>query len=523
MAKQVFEFKDFSAGEYGRLEAWKAPKNSWTGTNMLVYRTGELGVRPGVRDVSPTGMSNGVVWGFGRTPNNPGNAWYGQGNAIKTFTANSSVGAISATTGTLTGTTSTRVAVDDAGPTQYIATIDQGCYSFSAGVVAAVTNAPNADAIALYGDRLIIVPHSANANLRYNGTTAGLSDFTVWPADNLIPVGGTDAIEAILTQRGHLSTLKGRSGLYVLTGVPGVNDALRMVTRTDGPTESWGPGRTSQREDIWFSTLNGQYLTKFDGALAMTNDNIPLPLYTGLQDTSVVPFRDDDQNGFAVVSNAYSGGGSPAQVWLYYRGAWSKHSFGSVAISDFAVAGFQGYPQDGDVTLSRVRYGTKLMFCDGGGASAHPKFYTLQPFMDRPGLEADPLSGSAERAGDDSSSAVSGNFTLPEQHTDDGTDLHVRGVIVDFRKWKTGASNSNHFDLTVNALRCYEAAGTSSSATKSFDEANATASLAGTLDRQYFSFGDQPAGGGFQLAFTNCRGVAFQRITVVAETSPARL
>jgi len=47
--KRIIEHRDWSGGEFGRQEPWAAPQNSFTGTNMMVYRTGELGVRPDSR------------------------------------------------------------------------------------------------------------------------------------------------------------------------------------------------------------------------------------------------------------------------------------------------------------------------------------------------------------------------------------------------------------------------------------------------------------------------------------------
>lgn len=521
MATQAFEIKDFSGGDYGRMEAWKAPKNTFSALNMIVTRTGELCVRPGMRKTNPTGMSNGVVWGMGRLPGNPFNVWYGQGTAIKYFSPQTTPGAVSTATGALTGTPGAgSVVIDETGATTYLATNSANGYSFNGTAITSLNNMPNASAIALYGDRLAVSPTSAPNTVVFSAA-ASLNNWTISAGNAVsITVGDTDAINALFAQRGHLALLKNASSLYVLTGTPGTNEALRPVYRFNGPVTQRGAGRTHSDDKVWYAPIFSGYAVSFDGTAVQLLDNIPLSLHTGLLNRTVLPLYDDDQAGLALVTPA--GSGAANEIWVKYRGAWTKHTV-SQTLSNAAAVKTHGYPQDGDTTISRLRYGSCILFTDGGAAGTQPNFYAWQPFMDRPGLEADPFSASCERAGDDSSTPVTGNVTFPEQKMDDGSEMMVRGVLVDFRSWNTGGASNNHFDLAVNTLNSYETAGVVSSATGSFDEAPASSSLAGTVRSKYFSFGDQGRGAGFQLVLTNCKGVAFQRFRIIAETYPARV
>jgi hypothetical protein len=518
---QAFEIKDFSGGDYGRQEAWKAPKNTFSALNMIVTRTGELCVRPGLRLVNPSSMSNGLVWGMGRVPGNPFTVWYGQGTAIKYFSPSSAGGAVSTATGALSGTPGTSsVQIDETGSTTYLCTTGNAGYSFNGTAITSLTNMPNAQAIALYGDRLAVVPTSATNTVQFSAA-ASFNDWTVSAGHAVsVTVGDADAITALFAQRGHLALLKNASSLYVLTGTPGTNEALRPVYRFNGPNAQHWAGRTHSDDRIWFAPTYSGYAVSFDGTAVSLLDNIPLSLHTGLLNRTILPLYDDDQSGLAVVTPA--GSGAANEIWVKYRGAWTKHTI-SQTLSNHAAVKVHGYPQDGGSTISRIRYGSCLMFTDGGGASAQPNFYAWQPFMDRPGLEADPFTASCERAGDDSASPVVGNVTFPEQKMDDGSEMMVRGVLVDFRSWNTGGSANNHFDLAVNTLNSYEAAGVVSSATASFDEAPGASSLAGTARSKYFSFGDQGRGAGFQLVLTNCKGVAFQRFRIITETYAPRV
>jgi hypothetical protein len=411
--------------------------------------------------------------------------------------------------------------VVEVGNTSYISTELNAGYSFDGTTVTALGTMPNASTIALYGDRLVVVPVAATNTVRYSDAAS----FNSWPVGNTLTVGDTDPIGAIISQRAHLAILKSGSSFYVLTGVPGVNDTLRAVQRANGVTTASLGGAYSaaaRRADdvIYYVPGNGNFPVTFDGARTVEFDNIITADFGG-QSLAVVPLLADDQTGIVINQAAVPADTTPQLLWVRSKGAWTKHTLG-VTVINKAAAATHTYPQNGTSDGSLLRTGSMLCFTDGGGASATPKFYGWQPFMDRPGLEVNPLSISAERAGDASASPVSGSVTFPEQHTDDGSDIQVRGVIVHFRKWNTGGSLTNHFDLAVNTLRSYETPGTASSATASWDEDVTLSSTGGTLQSKYFSFGDQGRGGGFQLAFTNVRGIAFQRIQVVTETYPAR-
>ena len=516
MAKTV-EYKDWSAGDWGRIGPEKAPKNSFSGTNVLLYRTGELGVRPGIRNVTPTGLSAGVLWGLGTCPGFPGSVWFGQGTAIKTF-APGSVGAASTATGSLTGTP-TNVYVDETGTTTYLATNNANGYSFNGTAITSLNNMPNAQAIALYGDRLAIVPVSATNTIQFSAA-ASLNNWTVSAGNAVsLTVGDVDPITALFAQRGHLAVLKKASALYVVTGTPGTNEALRQAFRFDGPLTQKFAGRTRSDDRVWFAPQTAQYLAAFDGTSVELLDNYPLPLYSDLVTRSVVPFKDDDQAGAAFVA-ADSASPTTNEVWLRYRGVWTRHTFGAT-LSQYAARCFHGYAQEGSSTLSLVRYGTCLVFSDGGGISAAPNFYSWQPFMDRPGLEVNPFGESAERAGDLSAAHTSGSFELPHFVDEAGNELQVQRVRIEFRSWNTGASNNTRLDLAVRSIREYD--GTyEDSATQTWEATPAESDLAGTYRRKEFSFGDQGFGSGFQLRFSNLRGVAIRRIVVSYDTRPPR-
>lgn len=524
MAKRVVEYRDFRGGEFGRLDAWNAPKNSWTGVNMLLYRSGELGVRAGLRDVTPAGVGTGLVRGLFTSPSSTIFVTYLQGTAAKQFTPTPG-NSLFSFTGALTTTPTLPVQSHYVGDNVYFVTSNSGAYKLSNGALTALTGSPNGITIAAYGDRMVIGFAAATANrLRFSAA----ADFNSWPSANFIDVGDSDFMSAIFVQRGHLAILKERNGLFVLTGVPGVNETLRQASRFPGPKNSRLGYAITPRDKVWYIYADGQTPVQFNGASATELDHLAVQSFNGGSPqvpVGVETFRNIDPDGaLFLAANSTDANTTTGSALMFYNGVWTKHSFG-VALEGYAAHAITKAPKDpsGAIAASNIDLAASFTFTDGGGAAAVPKFYGWTPTLDRPGSET--VLGTTpapERAGDASTAQVSGSVTFPEWHSETGEEFYVRQVIVDFRKWNTGGSLTNHFDLKVTALRRYDAAGTKDSTTLSFDEAGSLSSSAGTLARQVFSFGDQGLGSGFQLAFSNVRGVAIQRIAAILDTQPGR-
>lgn len=116
--------------------------------------------------------------------------------------------------------------------------------------------------------------------------------------------------------------------------------------------------------------------------------------------------------------------------------------------------------------------------------------------------------------GDGSDTPLSAEFTLADVYFPEGREQMVRSVRVDFRKWDTGSATANNFSVTVSALGRFDQDGKGDSATQSWSEASASASVNGTDDSETFGFGDQGYGKGFRLEVSAIRGAAIQAIHV---------
>lgn len=540
MARRVIEHNDWSGGEFGRAEAWRARMNQFTGTNMLVYRTGELGVRPGLRDVTPTtGVGanvNGQTFLITRAPTASGGSVkiiFGINDDIYTF--NPSATSISAD---LIGTT-------NAAPTSLCDSVwlgtrvyfvqpngTPGAYQIDGTTLTALTNSPTGNSITQFGDRLVIARNSGQPvnNLHYNGLTTGVSDFTKWTVgtdnSNLIPVGDAGNIFKLITQRGHLVIAKQHTGHWIITGQLGVSEQLRQqVTNIQGPDAYQSMGR-SQNGLLWFADTSGisGHPMAFDGTQMVSIDHLDISeVATGLgtftQANAAIPFASDDDTGVLIHAKTPSTGTAQQQSLLLSDNVWTSHNFPvQLNIAQGTSLPYQFRQDPGAGTAETLNSTDSFILTDGGSGSVPPKFYGWTPRMDRPGSETVLANACPERAGDASSAQVSGNWTSAEMHLQDADEFMVQGVVVDFRSWNTGGSLTNHWDLQVDCLRPYDNDSPITSLTGAWDEVGVLSSTAGTLKRQVIMFGDQGYGNGYQLRFTNCRGVAFQRVQVILDT-----
>jgi hypothetical protein len=372
-------------------------------------------------------------------------------------------------------------------------------------VLTKYVNSPGGGAIALYGDRLVVGGRTAAStpNILYY-SAAG--DFTTWPALNTLAVGGdTSPITGLYTQRTQLLIAK-PEGFFVLSGVPGVNETLRRVTSSPGPTWQRDGDTLGANGQLLFVPNDQSCLASFDGSYDRLLDNY---FAEGFGSMSYI-MRERD--AIIYLTSSILG----LKMWVYYRNCWTQHTFGSSVATDlqFVTSASRTIP-----TLTSDDQPTTIAFANDAGTS---QVYLWSLGQDSPGSTTLAIPGN-NLPGDNSLAQLTGNFSLPEWHSDEGSEVVVRGVIVDFRDWNTGGTLSNHFDCRVDSYRNYDNSSPIVSHTESWDGIGTQSSTEGTVRRKFISMGDQGGGNGFQIHFTNCRGVAFRRIEVIIESSSVRL
>lgn len=495
---RIVRFDDWTAGEYGDLGASSAPDKSFTGSNVIRYTNGLLGPRPGLKNLAPTSVPTGVVWGMRGTGTGTRGIVFGVGTSVYGFTFG--VGNAASSIGTV-ATTPTLAQIIQFGSDAYCVISGDKAYKIdpAAAAVTAYASAPGGECICIYGERMIIGYTAAAANrIRYSAA----NDYTTWSA-NYVDVGSVDwGITYVEEIRNRLAIANEGGEWWNLSGVPGVNDVLRRTPREDAAPRKWhNAARLNER--LLFNPYSDDYPVGFTGAVSDKFRYAHLR-FTGSSGNNIGVAGQGGQDMAMFVEATSS---SPKGL-LFYQQTPTYHTFGIAASRLISPVS----------TGAIASENNPFILCDGGGAASAGKFYAFAPFLDRPGKTGDTLA----QPGDDSTTPVAASFTTPEWWSPNGEEVTVRAVRVDFAKWNTGSSSTNHFDLQVRSLHRYNQASTKDSAVIAFDEAASTTTSDGTTDSRVYRFGDQGTGHGFQIVCSAMRGVAIDRFIVEIDLDPAR-
>lgn len=497
---QRIKYDNFKFGDYGSFGGTKAaPEGSFNASNLIVYADGLIGPRPGWKNRTPTGMPTGKINGIAATSTPTRDFIFIVGNTVYSFDL-ATPGAVS-TMGTL-GSTPTLAVYPKYGTTElYVPLNGDKIYKIDpvANSVSAVTNSPSALEVEIYGVRMVAVAPDLNRILY---SAAG--DYTSWDVADFINIGDAWAISALRVQQNHLTIMKSR-GTYTLTGTPGTPSS--NVRRIDSGLGPLLPNQADidQTDLITFIPAFRQNPAAFNGAQvqqvaymnslsALRDSTAALPLVRGV--TSSIG---DQTPATTVIAQ---GGGADIML-INHNGVWTKHH-AETTISGMVRGGFTG---DFYVT-------------DGGAVGVAGKILSNVFNLNRPGLSTDALTS----IGDNSTTPLTAYLEMPQWWAEDDTEVCVRQVIVDFKKWNTGASATNHFEINTTTFGRFNAA-PNSTTTSTFDQAGSSVGSVGdsTTDRKVAGValsGGAVFGAGFSVRLDAVRGVAIRSITVEVELRP---
>lgn len=504
-------YDDFSGGDFGIIDAANAPANTFQAVNMLVYRNGMIGPRAGVLALNystSAPAANGVVTGIGwrGTPNV--DLWWIESDDVyyaPSRTVGAAVGVFSGNLNAVVGAGISPQWVEYGNDDTYLTIYNDATYHMThegTPTIVAIAAAPGGRSIAFHGDRMFVAGVLGSLYRTYFSATLDPDD---WSGAEFFDVpNASGAVVGIWDQRNHLSVLTQNGEWWVVTGAPGTDSAfLRRVT--GGGVHPWvacaDMGVVIGSDELWHTPILADYPADFNGAVVQEKRYLTInggTPQTGIGTIKVLRgFRPDEVVFWFPATQ---------KVGLYVNGVWTLHTIAisGVTLSSFVVSDNQG----------------QIIFTDGGGVSAKPKFYTWKIDLDRPGFTNDALA----EVGDAKDTFNVGTLNFPEEWVPDGTEVRVRSVTVDFTKYDTGSASNNSFTVTPRSIGRYSKpiAGVTDATAQSFSEA-VTAWTAGigtaVRDRKVMRFGtDSRYGGGFQLRLSGIAGVAIKSILVEIET-----
>lgn len=505
--RKTYVFDDFRGG-FVSTTAWPrgVRMGQYTGLNMQPCRDGSITVRKGVREITPSGLPNGSLFGFYTVPGLSNNLIFIIGNSVYRGTISGS----SSLLGTLAKTPTNTVPGVRIGFAVYITVKGDKCYRIDPlnNQLTALTDTPGGDCLFLKGGRL----HVVDGNHLMWSKLNDFSDFSIDDSDENSGGDtyiGTDHLDVVaaLPIRDHVLLCKNAEGTWVLTGSNPEDYQLRKVTEFDGPTH-WSHIARWQGAGLYHRTSGaGQAPVLLDGTA-------PRPLHhlAGAVQSGVVLAPQID---FGMVSSEGDqtliiNDGTDRKMLLYSSpGTWSLHSFPTLPALRGSVMVMDG--QDGIVYLTTA-----------GGVSSSPKLYRWQCDLgpagtqERPGFESD----TNARAGDASATPVTGDLWLPEIAEDDGSTIRPVEVVVDFLSYPTGGSSPNQIKCSVVCTEApLQSSNTLSMSTPAVWTESVTPVAGGSRRQVRFGVGDQAAGMAWGVLLSELRGVRIMRVRVVCDLS----
>lgn len=485
-------YDKWDGGEFGTLSPMRAPNGTWTGSNVVVYRNGRIGPRPGLKKITVDNPAeDGPLLGLGFSPvTQAGNTsiFYICDNEVYLFEPGTTTlyNTVTDLSTTPANTDATKVLSKESvrlvGDDVYFALNSDQTYKLNCRTqtLTAIAGSPEGTDVEMYRDRMMV----ADGSVRVRFSAA--ADFTTWDSGNFFDVGATWRIVNMQEFRDALVIFT-LSGTWVFTGSPD-DGTLRRISDTLAP---------------------------LDKSVVKTNDEL---IYIPLSRSAPVIYNGSygDEEALAHLETWKASGGSAYGVQSYgnrdvvfvagtgakalwrKNGAWSYHTFNVSGIGPWVTRYF-----DDNIVVAHP-----------GSAGVKPTFYMLAMNLNRPAFTSDTWA----RPGDDSSTPLTASVTLPDHMTETGKELRVRSVTVEFYKYDTGSGTNNNIDISVTSLSRENLDGDQTTTkTGLFNESGALANTSGVFCRRIYRGTPQSFGGGYRISLDNLKGVAIERVIVDVE------
>jgi len=514
--KKWVVWDDWSGGEFGDTPLRQVQSNQYTALNLMVYRNGELGPRPGIKSHSNTSIGNGVITGMGFTGTGDCEWWVTIASTVVGFNSTDDDWTVVVT---YDGGLGSSLAAASVAMVNGINTVPSETYfgnstdriyrlATSANAIS-VNDVTQYDAlspstehsIAIYRDRLFV---GDSDGVVYSAP----GDFGTWPSSGNFKVGHGKGVRFLGAKGDALMIVTADGSIWEYRGTPG-SDTLRRVY--NGARHPWVmlPGRAIvlPNDDMIMVPIQRDYPALFSGG--RLRELTHLKMLDGKEGNAagdadewkiVETNHDDGCLILSVITHPDTGG---KRAMERRHGIWSFYEWG---VSDLTAR----------ATTDRQH---QVLLTDGGGASTAAEFYTYDPSIDRPGYTSDTYA----TVGDASSTPETNmEMTTATWWADEGQEITVKRIIIDFTKYQTGQSETTHFDVDVIQYGEHITDDTNTVSMQAFDQANASATTAGEQDRHITG---GPSGGaipcsGFQIKLSAIRAVGIQSIRVEIEQNP---
>lgn len=502
METRTITYNAFDFGEFGTMAPEKAPPGSWTGNNVVVYRDGCIGPRPGVKKaVRSTEIGSAALRGLAFTPlasaGDKPLLIIQDSTTIKCCDPDDAypptVSNVSGTLSAVAGTSDTdRVlgveSVRQLNGKLYFPNNGDRLYAYNGASasksVASVSTVPEGNTIAMFRDRVYV----GNGATRVYYSAAG--NETSWTAGNYFDVGVSWAIYAMEQFRDSLLIFT-QWGTWMLTGASPVTGTLRRISDTFSPLAK---SVVAGNDELFYIPSSRNAPVIFQGSYG---DEATLK--------HLENWKSDNDSAYGAQSYANRdilwSSSSGTLLWRK-NNAWSQHTFNR---SPFSVS----------LGPWIVRFRDTRILLGTNGSS--PDLYWLDMDLDRPAFTSDTYA----QPGDDSTTPMTDcYFTIPTIYAPEGYRCRVRRIAVDFQKYDTGSATANNIDVTVTQFGDINESGEDTETQTLYNEAGSgiAGTTSGTPSRLAANFGTNGWHGAFSVKLSALKGVKIRSISIDYET-----
>jgi len=468
------------------------PNGAFTASNMMRYRTGLFGPRPGMKKQTISQQTSGDVVFLDALPSSSGTIIWGlnSSTSVKYFNM---VAGNEGTVGTLNNAASPGgqwTAPDD--PTlKVVLSGAGGIYDIDGSGVTGLTASfgTGGDAVGFYRGRLFGVDVGNKNRVHFSD----IADRSTWDNFDYFEPSEAGSVYGYIPVQDTLY-IQTEQMLWALDGSP-ISGRLRLLGNFGLARGLWP--RTNLAEGVAAHEFTREPLIIRDRQVVR-----PAPyLRTFLSSAGGMRY-DINYRGTIFGTLHYYSGTAPHAV-LRYEGLWTKHSLG-------VEPNFSVLNRSAGLSDNQGEDIARIFNNDASNAALYWLFLSL----DRPGLTSDTWAN----VGDNSSTPNTNTWSTAVITPEGGARVRVRKLRIWFQKWNTGSATNEGFTVEVETLGDPNASSYSRTAsTHQFSEAVSDGS-----DMVDYYVGDQGWGTSFRLNFTGVHGVAFRRVVVYYDAEDDR-
>ena len=495
----IKRFADFSSGEFGVVDPGKAPDNSFTGQNVQLYESGLVGVRPGLKTFTVTGLPVHTEA--------PGPVGFDVFDDNLVVVVDNTVWRIPFATPTAVSmgdytTTATSFVRFTEGDNFLYSVKDGDLWSHANDITTqiALPAGVQLGTITRWGYYLIGVDINVPYRLYYSKVSAAGPEFDVWEVNAYVDIGGNSEIVALKPMFNQLLVGK-PEGWWSLSGVLSENPLNRALESGNGPLGQRSTSLTTDNRVIYWGQEKVPHW--FNGSSVRLDKNYRIK---GYNDDYPLDTVISTPTGRRLLMLGQPDVGTSDDTLLINRDReWTLHKL---------------FTKLSGLAPSDVRHGAQMPQGVIFGASQNTvvgeavEIVSMQHDLERPAHATDEWASPKDGA---DTNLVTGAMATPAWYDAQGRQIMVRNVQIQFRKWPSGIAGSlNEFHVRVRPLARWQA-GTIDTETQMWTEPSDRSDTTGTDDSLSLNFGSQGTSTGFQIEITGMRGVAIREINIGCE------